>query len=110
MPDELVGANRTLASHIADAIYEKLMGANDVENDLRLRLAIEHRLSGSATAPYGLDRLNTVDAAMYLGLVPETLRSTAKRKTLKLPEPYSYGKKLFWRRSELDAWTEQQRG
>ena len=59
--------------------------------------------------PFGLDRLNTDDAAAYLGLQAETLRATAKRKSLDLPEPYSYGKKLFWRRTELDAWVERQR-
>jgi hypothetical protein len=101
-----------LITGIAEAVYAKLVGANYdiIENDLRLRLAIEQRLIGNVITPYGLDRLNTVDAAAYLGLQPETLRSTAKRKSLGLPEPYSYGKKLFWRRSELDQWTEKQRG
>ena len=76
---------------------------------MRLRLAIEQRLTGSDAAPYGLDRMNTTDAAAYLGVMPETLRSIAKRKALKLPEPYGYAKKLFWRRSELDGWVEKQR-
>jgi hypothetical protein len=42
-------------------------------------------------------------------LQAETLRATAKRKALELPTPYIYGKKLYWRRSELDAWVEQRR-
>jgi hypothetical protein len=96
---------------IADAVYAKLIGANfDVmEADLRLRLALEQRLTGTGAVPFGLDRLNTVDTAAYLGLQAETLRSTMKRRQLALPEPYNYGKKLFWRRSELDAWVEKQR-
>jgi hypothetical protein len=100
-----------LIEGIADAIYEKLVGANFdlIENDLRLRLAIEQRLTGSGAVPFGLDRLTTTDAAAYLGLQPETMRATAKRKVLGLPTPYCFGKKLFWRRSELDAWVEQQR-
>jgi hypothetical protein len=104
LDDKLIGG-------IADAIYEKLVGANFdlIENDLRLRLAIEQRLTGAGAVPFGLDRLTTTDAAAYLGLQPETMRATAKRKVLGLPTPYSFGKKLFWRRSELDAWVERQR-
>jgi hypothetical protein len=104
LDDKLIGG-------IADAIYAKIVGANFdiVEHDLRLRLALEQRLTGNGATPFGLDRLSTTDAAAYLGLQAETLRATAKRKALALPEPYNYGKKLFWRRSELDAWVEQQR-
>jgi hypothetical protein len=104
LDDKLIGG-------IADAIYAKIVGANFdiVEHDLRLRLALEQRLTGSGAIPFGLDRLSTTDTAAYLGLQAETLRSTAKRRTLGLPEPYNYGKKLFWRRSELDAWVERQR-
>ena len=93
-----------LISGIADAIYCKLVGADFdiIGDDLRLRLALEQRLTGSGAVPFGLDRLTTNDTAAYLGLQAETLRSTAKRKLLRLPEPYNYGKKLFWRRSELD--------
>jgi hypothetical protein len=100
-----------LISGIADAIYCKLVGADFdiIGHDLRLRLALEQRLTGSGAVPFGLDRLTTNDTAAYLGLQAETLRSTAKRKLLGLPEPYNYGKKLFWRRSELDAWVERQR-
>jgi hypothetical protein len=104
LDDKLIGG-------IADAIYAKLIGANfdAVEADLRLRLALEQRLTGAGAVPFGLDRLTTTDTAAYLGLQAETLRSTAKRKALNLPDPYNYGKKLFWRRSELDAWVENQR-
>ena len=96
---------------IADAVYAKLVGANFdlIEHDLRLRLALEQRLTGAGAVPFGLDRMNTTDTAAYIGLQVETLRSTAKRKLLGLPEPYNYGKKLFWRRSEIDGWAEQQR-
>jgi predicted DNA-binding transcriptional regulator AlpA len=100
-----------LISGIAAAIYSKLVGADFdvIDHDLRLRLALEQRLTGSHSVPFGLDRLSTTDAAAYLGLQAETLRATAKRKALDLPTPYTYGKKLYWRRSELDAWVEQQR-
>jgi hypothetical protein len=105
LDDKLIGG-------IADAIYAKIVGANFdiVEHDLRLRLALEQRLTGSGAIPFGLDRLTATDTAAYLGLQAETLRATGKRKLLGLPEPYNYGKKLFWRRSELDAWVEKQRG
>jgi hypothetical protein len=100
-----------LIDGIADAIYAKIVGANFdiIEHDLRLRLALEQRLTGNTAVPFGLDRMSTTDAAAYLGLQAETLRSTAKRKVLGLPTPYSYGKKLYWRRSELDEWVERQR-
>jgi hypothetical protein len=96
---------------LADKIVERLIGANfdAIEADLRLRLALEQRLTGAGGTPFGLDRLSTSEVALYLGLRAETLRATAKRRLLGLPEPYNYGKKLFWRRSELDAWVEQQR-
>jgi hypothetical protein len=104
LDDKLIGG-------IADAIYAKIVGANFnlIEHDLRLRLALEQHLTGSGAVPFGLDRMTTVDTAAYLGLQAETLRSTAKRRLLRLPEPYNYGKKLFWRRSELDDWVERQR-
>jgi hypothetical protein len=100
-----------LINGIADAIYSKLVGVDFdvIDHDLRLRLALEQRLTGSGEVPFGLDRLTTNDTAAYLGLQAETLRSTAKRKLLGLPVPYNYGKKLFWRRSELDSWVEAQR-
>jgi hypothetical protein len=96
---------------IADAIYAKLVVADfdTVEHNLRLRLALEKRLTGAQSTPFGLDRLSTTDAAAFLGLQAETLRATAKRKGLGLPAPYNYGKKLFWRRSELESWAERQR-
>jgi small ligand-binding sensory domain FIST len=104
LDDKLIGG-------IADAVYAKMVGANFdlIESDLRLRLALEQRLTGAGAVPFGLDRMNTTDTAAYLGLQAETLRATAKRKLLGLPTPYTFGKKLFWRRSELDAWVEQQR-
>jgi predicted DNA-binding transcriptional regulator AlpA len=47
--------------------------------------------------------------AKYIGLKPETLRDRAKRRKLGMPDPFSIGKKLAWRRSELDRWIEGQR-
>jgi hypothetical protein len=96
---------------LADKICERLTGVHfdAQEADLRLRLALEQRVTGRGATPFGLDRLSTSDVALYLGLRAETLRARAKRRQMGLPEPYTYGKKLFWRRSELDAWVEQQR-
>src|SRR4051794_38618780 len=96
---------------IADALWARLVGSNFdlIEHQLRLRLAMEQRLAASGIVPFGLDRLSTEDTAAYLGLQAETLRDRAKRGNLGLPEPYRYGKKLFWRRSELDHWIEGRR-
>ena len=104
-------SNDNLIDNLASSIFERLVGVgfDAPEHYLKLRLALEHHLTGGSV-PFGLDRLNTDDAANYLGLQAETLRSTSKRRSLNLPTPYNFGKKLFWRRSELDAWLEQQRG
>jgi hypothetical protein len=59
--------------------------------------------------PFGLDKLGTAEAASYIGVQPETLRDKVKRRQLGLPTPYSFARKLFWRRSEVDAWIEAQR-
>lgn len=100
-----------LAESIADSIWMKLIGANFdvVEHDLKLRLAIEQRLNPSQRVPFGLDRLSTVDAGAYMGIQPETLRDRVKRRRLDLPDHYAFAKKLFWRRSDLDAWLERHR-
>jgi predicted DNA-binding transcriptional regulator AlpA len=95
-----------LATSIADRLISS--GLDAPECNLRLRLALEHRLAGGSI-PFGLERLNTDDAAAYLGIKAETMRSTAKRRALDLPTPYNFAKKLYWRRSELDAWVERQR-
>jgi predicted DNA-binding transcriptional regulator AlpA len=104
LPDDVIEG-------IADALWARLVGANfDIaEHQLKLRLAIEQKLSSTKGVPFGLDRLSTDDTAAYLGLQSETLRSRVKRRRLCLPEPYSYGRKMWWRRSELDGWIEQQR-
>jgi hypothetical protein len=54
-----------LIDGLAGAIYARLVGANfdAIENDLRLRLALEQRLSSGGAVPFGLDRLSTSDAA-----------------------------------------------
>lgn len=103
--------NDAFTAALADKICERLTGLGFAaqEADLRLRLALEQRMTGASAISFGLDRLSTTDAAAYLGLQAETLRATAKRKALDLPIPYIYGKKLYWRRSELDTWVEQQR-
>jgi len=104
LPDEMIDG-------IADALWARLVGANFdiIEHELRLRLAIEQKLSSTPGVPFGLDKLGTEDTAAYLGLQPETLRSNVKRRKLGIPEPYAYGRKNWWRRSELDDWVEKQR-
>jgi predicted DNA-binding transcriptional regulator AlpA len=104
-------ADDAFTTALAEKICERLAGIrfDAQEAELRLRLVLEQRATGASAISFGLDRLTTIDAARYLGLQPETLRATAKRKALELPTPYMYGKKLYWRRSELDAWVEQQR-
>lgn len=92
---------------LATSIVDRLISPS-LECNLRLRLALEHRLAGGSI-PFGLERLNTDDAATYLGIKAETMRSTAKRRGLDLPTPYNFAKKLYWRRSELDAWVERRR-
>ncbi len=100
-----------LVDGIADALWARLVGANfdPIEHQLKLRLAIEQQLSSSNGVPFGLDRLSTDDTAAYLGLQSETLRSKVKRRKLGLPDPYAFGRKMWWRRSELDGWIEQRR-
>jgi predicted DNA-binding transcriptional regulator AlpA len=72
-------------------------------------LALESRLLGGNKVPFGLDKLGTAETASYIGVQPETLRDKVKRRHLGLPAPYAFARKLFWRRSELDAWIEAQR-
>jgi predicted DNA-binding transcriptional regulator AlpA len=80
-----------------------------VDQHLRAKLAIEQQILGHALPPFGLDKLSTEEVASYAGLATETLRQTSKRRALRLPDPYAIGRRLFWRRSEIDAWIEEQR-
>ena len=88
-----------------------MVGANcnPIELNLRAKLAIEHRLVGGNEPPFGLDKLGTEETGAYIGVKAETLRDKTKRRVLGVPMPYSFGRKLFWRRSELDRWIERQR-
>jgi hypothetical protein len=91
--------NDAFTAALADKICERLTGLCFAaqEADLRLRLALEQRVTGASAISFGLDRLSTTDAAAYLGLQAETLRATAKCKALDLPTPYIYGKKMYCR-------------
>jgi predicted DNA-binding transcriptional regulator AlpA len=104
-PDEMIES-------LADALWARITGAHcdPIELNLRAKLALEMRLTRNILPPFGLDKLSTVETAAYLGCEPETLRDKTKRKSLGLPQPYSFGRKLHWRRSELDPWIETQRG
>jgi len=96
---------------IADRLYARFVG-NDISvigQELRMRLLLEQNLNPGVPVPYGIDRLDVWQTAEYIGLKPETLRDRVKRRKLGMPEPFSIGKKLAWRRSEVDQWVEGQR-
>jgi predicted DNA-binding transcriptional regulator AlpA len=96
---------------LATALWSQIVGAGLLphEQNLRAKLALEQKILRHSQAPFGLDRLSTDEAAAYAGLASETLRQTSKRRALHLPQPYAIGRRLFWRRSELDVWIESQR-
>lgn len=56
-----------------------------------------------ATPAFPDERLTRVQAAEYLGLKPNTLAIDAMKRHLGVPF-YHVGRKVFYRRSELDAW------
>jgi hypothetical protein len=104
LPDDVIAA-------LAEALWAKMVGSNCdlVDLNLRAKLTLERHLLGSNSVPFGLDKLGTSETASYIGVQPETLRDRVKRRHLGLPVPYAFARKLFWRRSELDAWVETQR-
>jgi predicted DNA-binding transcriptional regulator AlpA len=104
LPDAVLDA-------IAEGIWARMVGANHspLEYDLRARLALESKILGSTRTPFGLDRLSCEETAIYLGVLAETLRDRVKRRALGIPEPYHIGRKLFWRRSDIDLWIETRR-
>jgi len=97
---------------LADRLWSHLVGAHadPLEFNLMAKLALEQRLLGRETLSFGLDKLASDETAAYLGLQTPTLHDKQKRRALGIPEPYNIGRKLFWRRSELDAWIERQAG
>jgi predicted DNA-binding transcriptional regulator AlpA len=104
-------SNETIDT-LAEALWQRIVGAHcdPIEMNLRAKLALEQRMLGSTSIPFGLDKLSTAETAAYIGCEPETLRDKTKRKALGIPVPYAMGRKLHWRRSELDVWIEQHRG
>ena len=104
LPDEAL-------DHIAEALWAKMVGANcdPVDLNLRAKLALETRLLGGSRIPFGLDKLTCEETAAYIGVLAETLRDRSKRRALDIPEPYHIGRKLYWRRSDLDPWIESRR-
>lgn len=100
-----------IVESLADQLWERMVGyhCDPIEFALRAKLALEYCLISGGKPPFGLDKLGTEETGAYIGLKPETLRDKTKRRVLGIPRPYSYGRKLFWRRSELDAWVERQR-
>jgi predicted DNA-binding transcriptional regulator AlpA len=101
----------SILNNLADALWTRIVGANcdPIEINLTMKLALEQRLIGGGAPPFGLDKLGTEETAAYIGVKAETLRDKTKRRILGVPQPYNYGRKLFWRRSELDQWIERQR-
>lgn len=110
-PRESLALPENVVDKLADALWARMVGANcdPIELNLRAKLALEYRLVGGNAPPFGLDRLGTEETAAYTGVKAETLRDKTKRRTLGIPKPYNYGRKLFWRRSELDEWIEKRR-
>jgi predicted DNA-binding transcriptional regulator AlpA len=104
LPDDTISA-------LADALWARIVGANcdPIDLNLRAKLALETRLLGSKRPPFGLDKLTCEETAAYIGVLAETLRDKSKRRTLDIPEPYHIGRKLQWRRSDLDPWIESRR-
>ena len=99
MTDETIIPGPALDA-IADALWSRLVGAHvsTTELSLRAKLALEQRLyGGEQRPPFGLDKLTGGESADYLGVAVETLHDRAKRRTLKLPQPFHIGRKLFWR-------------
>jgi len=104
LPDDVL-------DHIAEALWAKMVGANcdPVDLNLRAKLALETRLLGGSRTPFGLDKLTCEETAAYIGVLAETLRDKTKRRALDIPRPYHIGRKLYWRRSDLDPWIESRR-
>jgi predicted DNA-binding transcriptional regulator AlpA len=111
----LVSNNLSLSeaviAQLADELWGRIVGANcdPIELNLRAKLALEHSLLGNSSLPFGLDKLGTEETGAYIGIKAETLRDKTKRRVLGIPAPYNLGRKLFWRRSELDQWIERRR-
>jgi excisionase family DNA binding protein len=59
--------------------------------------------------PFPEDRLNRKEAASYLGVALVTLAQDVSEKRLNVPF-YRVGKKVFYRRTELEVWLESRRG
>lgn len=89
---------------LADALWQRMIGANadPVEFNMRAKLALEMRILGSVRVPFGLDKLTAAETAAYIGVQVETLQDRHKRRALRIADPYLIGRKLYWRRSELD--------
>ena len=96
---------------LAEVLWSRMVGANcdPIDLNLRAKLALEARLLGSQRVPFGLDRLSCEETAAYIGVLPETLRDRVKRRALGIAPPYHVGRKLMWRRSDLDRWIETKR-
>jgi predicted DNA-binding transcriptional regulator AlpA len=109
---DLSHATQETLDALADRLWARITGAycDPIELNLRAKLALEYRLSGSTMQPpFGLDRLTAAETAAYIGVQAATLQDNHKRRALGIPAPYSIGRKIFWRRSELDPWIEAQR-
>lgn len=55
--------------------------------------------------PFNEDRLSRIDAALYLGLEVSTLATDVTTKRLGIPY-VKVGSRVYYRRSQLDAWLE----
>ncbi len=103
--------SETTIETLATSLWARMVGSDydPIEMNLRAKLALEQRLLGTTAVPFGLDKLSVAEVSKYTGIRAETLQNKGKRGTLRMPEPYGLGAKLFWRRSELEAWIETKR-
>jgi predicted DNA-binding transcriptional regulator AlpA len=103
--------SETTIETLATSLWARMVGSDydPIEMNLRAKLALKQRLLGTTAVPFGLDKLSVAEVSKYTGIRAETLQNKGKRATLRMPEPYGLGTKLFWRRSELEAWIETKR-
>jgi predicted DNA-binding transcriptional regulator AlpA len=98
---------------VADGLWTRMLGAGGdhyVEIGLRAKLVIEASLRGDGLVPFALDRLTEAETSAYAGVATQILHEGTRRRKIGFPEPYRLAGRLQWRRSEVDAWIERQRG
>ena len=62
----------------------------------------------TAKTPFDQDRLTREEAAEYLGVAPATLSQWAYNGRQEIPY-YPHGRRVYYRKADLDVWLESQR-